>query len=168
MNALWCNSQTHLKASQNSKGMFVWSDFREDGKWRREKWKENDDFGCLVESEKEERFWWDPPVFSPPPPKHNLSKLERKWEWKLDKNIWTKLPTFFFYYYYFFFFGQPQPGVINVACLLFFFFPFFLLGFTVSLDVDFFFYKYDDVHHCMNPWFTIVPVPFFFLNVFSF
>ena len=56
-----------------------------------------------------------------------------------ESESWTKLPTFSFYYYYFFFFWQPQPGVINVACLLFFFFPFFLLGFTVSLDVDFFF-----------------------------
>ena len=149
--------------------MFVWSDFREDRKWRREKWRENDVFCCLVEGGKEERFWWDPPVFSPPPPKHNLSKLERIWEWKLDKNIWTKLPTFSFYYYYFFFWAtstwRNKCGLPTI-----FFFPFFLLGFTVSLDVDFFFliffYKYDDVHQCMNPWFTIVPVPFFFERFF--
>ena len=97
--------------------------------------------------------------------------------WRENKSeSWTKIfgqncPHFLFIITIFFF-GQPQHGVINVACLLFFFFPFFLLGFTVSLDVDFFFliffYKYDDVHQCMNPWFTIVPVPFFFLNVFSF
>ena len=33
-----------------------------------------------------------------------------------------------------FFFWQPQPSIINVACLPFF----FLLGFTASLDADFF------------------------------
>ena len=107
--------------------MFVWSDFREDGKWRREKWRENNVFGCLVEGRKDERFWWDPLVFSPPPPKHNLSKLERKWEWKLDKNIWTKLPTFSFYYYYFFFWATStwhnKCGLPTIFFFFFFFHP---------------------------------------------
>ena len=86
-----------------------------------------------------------------------------------ESESWTKLPTFSFYYYYFFF-GQPQPGVINVACLLFFFFLFF---FWVSqfhwLLIFFFlifFLKYDDVHQCMNPWFTIVPYSAFFGGTF--
>ena len=66
-------------------------------------------------------------------------------DWRENESeSWTKIfgqnyPHFLFIITIFIF-GQPQPGVINVACLLFFFlFPFFLLGFTVSLDVDFFF-----------------------------
>ena len=110
-------------------------------------------FGCLVEGGKEERFWWDPPIFSPPPPKHNLSKLERKWEWNLDKNIWTKLPTFSFYYYYFLFW-QPQPGVINVACLLFFFFSFFSFGFHSFIGRWFFFkiFFFINMMMCISAW----------------
>ena len=42
------------------KCVFGWGDFGEDGKWKREKWRENDIFGCLVEGGKDERFWWGP------------------------------------------------------------------------------------------------------------
>ena len=129
--------------------MLVWSDFKEDGKWRREK----DVFGCLVEGEKEERFWWDPSVFSPPPPKHNLSKLERKWEWKLDK-----IAHIFFLLLLFFFWATSTWR--NKCGLPTIFFSFFSFGFHSRWF--FFFFLYDDVHQCMNPWFTIVPVPFFF------
>ena len=74
--------------------MFGWSDFRDDEKWR-EKWRENDVFGCLVESGKNERFWWGPQVFSPSPSKYNLSKLEKKLGWKVGKIFGQKCPHFF-------------------------------------------------------------------------
>ena len=60
--------------------MFGWGDFREKGKWMREKQRENDVFGCLIEDKKDERFWWSLGVFSPPPSKYNLPKLKRKLE----------------------------------------------------------------------------------------
>ena len=113
-----------------------------------------------------------PTNFLSSPSKTQSLQIGEKMRVKVGQKYLDKIAYIFFLLLLFFFFGQPQPGVINVACLLFFFFPFFLLGFTVSLDVDFFFliffYKYDDVHQCMNPWFTIVPVPFFFLERFFF
>ena len=79
--------------------------------------------------------------------------------WRENKSeSWTKIfgqnyPHFLFIITIFFF-RQPQPGVINVACLLFFFFPFFLLGFTVSLDVDFFFliFFFINMMMCISAW----------------
>ena len=131
------------------KGVFGWGDFRENGKWKREKWRENDIFGCLVEGGKEERFWWGPQVFSPPPSKYNLSKLERNLEWKVGKYLDKTAPTSFNVFGIFFFFTFPFSANAGFLFLFFFyslvlsrrggffFFSFFLIFFNYFLRKHF-------------------------------
>ena len=57
--------------------MFVWRDFRNDGKLRREKWRENFLMGVWLEEEGK-KIWWDPSVFSPVPPKYLSSQNGEK------------------------------------------------------------------------------------------
>ena len=57
--------------------MFVWRDFKEDGKFRREKWRERSFKGCLV-GRGSGKKWVGLGVFSPGPPKSFLPKMRRK------------------------------------------------------------------------------------------
>ena len=113
-----------------------------------------------------------PTSFFSSPSKIQSLQIGEKMRVKVEQKYLDKIAHIFFLLLLFLFFGQPQPGVINVACLLFFFFLFFFwvsqFHWTLIFFLIFFIYKYDDVHQCMNPWFTIVTSAFFFLNVFSF
>ena len=141
--------------------MFVWNDFRKNGKWRREKWRENDVFGCLVEGGKDERFWWDPPVLSLP--LQNI--ISPNWR-ENGSESWTKLPTFSFYYYYFLFLATStwcnKCGLPTIFFVLFFFWVSQFHWMLIFLLLFFLFFKYDDVHQRMNLWFTIVSYSAFF------
>ena len=70
--------------------------------------------------------WWGQQVFSPPPPsKYNLSKLERKLEWKVGKIFEQNCPTFFY-----------VSGSL-------FFLPFFSFDFSIlTLAFRFFFFLF--------------------------
>ena len=39
-------------------GMFVWRNFKEDIKLRREKWRESSISGCLIGTGREKKWWW--------------------------------------------------------------------------------------------------------------
>ena len=69
--------------------MFVWRDFREDGKLRRKKWRESIFSECLVGREEEKN---SSDVFFLSPSKCFLLKLGRKLERKTEAVFWTHLP----------------------------------------------------------------------------
>ena len=88
---------------------------------------ENSIFHCLVEREREREKWWGLQVFSPPPSKNNLSKLEKKLEWKVGKIFGQNYPHLFFMFLALFFFFLVF--LYNVGFFFFFFFSFFFLWF---------------------------------------
>ena len=62
------------------------------------------------------------------PSKIQSLQIGEKMRVKVEQKYLDKIAHIFFLLLLFLFFGQPQPGVINVACLLFFF-SFFSFGF---------------------------------------
>ena len=58
--------------------MFVWRDFKENGKLREEKWKDSIFSGCLVGRKEGKKKLVGLGVFSLDPPKCFLPKIERK------------------------------------------------------------------------------------------
>ena len=132
--------------------MFGWSDFRDDEKWR-EKWRENDVFGCLVESGKNERFWWGPQVFSPSLFKIQSLQIREKIGVKSGKNIWTKMSplllTFLSSSLFFPFFWLFLSPVTLAFCFCFCFFLLSFFGFV-------------------RTWWVLLLFLFFFFLIFSF
>ena len=121
---------------------------------------ENDIFHYFVERGWGRERWWGPQVFSPPPSKYNLSKLERKLEWKVGKIFWQNYPhlfftflaLFFFFYIYtfplyrwlfvFFFFLSLVLSGGGVLLLLFLLFFFLIFIFIIFLRKHFWMISY--------------------------
>ena len=84
---------------------------------------------CLVERGRGREKWCSPQVFSPPS-KYNLSKLERKLEWKVKKIFVQNYPISFNIFFF----------LCNAAfCFLFFFSYLFFLSLGSSSFPSFFF-----------------------------
>ena len=112
---------------------------------------ENDIFHYFVERGWGRERWWDPQVFSPPPSKYNLSKLERKLEWKVGKIFWQNYPHLFFTFLapFFFFFLFYFYFVSLAFCFFFFFLSLVLSGggvllllFLLFFFLNFYFYYF--------------------------
>ena len=89
-----------------------------------------------------------PTSFLSSPSKTQSLQIGEKIRVKVGQKYLDKIAHIFFLLLLFLFFGQPQPGVINVACLLFFFFLFFFSFFSFGF------------HSFTGRWF------FFFFNFF--
>ena len=100
---------------------------------------------CLVERGGGEKSGGANKFSLPPPPsKYNLSKLERKLEWKVGKIFEQNCHTSFNISGFFFFFTFPfsiNAGFLFLFLFFFFFFVFlfFVLGFSMTWWVFFLF-----------------------------
>ena len=118
-------------------------------------------FYCLVERERGREKWWGPQVFSPPPSKYNISKLERKLEWKVEKIFGqncSHLRFWFFFFFFFFYFS-----FLTLACSFFFLFYFISFDFSFVTLAFCFLFLYSSVLSGGGFFFFSF---FFFLNFY--
>ena len=106
-------------------------DFKKNEKWRREKWRENYVFDCLVEGGKGERFWWVHKFSLSPSSNYNLSTFH-------FSSITGFLFLFLFFVFSFFgFVGTCWVLLLFLLVLLLFFsFLFFFIFFFKKTLLD--------------------------------
>ena len=100
----------------------------------------NDIFYCLVVRRRGREKWWGLQIFSPPLSKYNLSKLERKLEWKMGKTFGQNYLHLFNASGFFFFWLFLCNAWLFVFVFCFLFFSFFLS--LVLLGGGFFFFSF--------------------------
>ena len=122
--------------------MFVWRDFREDGKFRREKWRERSFNVCLVGRESGKKCGWTQVFFSRAHQNIFFPKWGENLEEKFTNMSCPKCPCTFFFANFFLSFSVTNLCTFTLFWVFFFcfislFFFLFLLFLSLSSIVPF-------------------------------
>ena len=101
--------------------MFVWRDFREDGKFRREKWRERSFNVCLVGRESGKKCGWTQVFFSRAHQNIFFSKWGENLEEKFNNMSCPKCPCTFFFANFFLSFSVTNLCTFTLFWVFFFF-----------------------------------------------